>query len=206
MSNEVSSPPQTPPPTPPAPSSPPPRSDRSDRGDRGGDRRRRDRGDRRDNEPASEFIDKVVDINRCAKVVKGGRRFSFSALVVSGDGKGRIGLGFGKAKEVPDAIKKGTERAHRSLKKVELRGPTIPHEVFGLSDGGRVLLRPASPGTGVIAGGGVRAVLEAVGVKDVLTKSLGSNNPMAMVNATLDGLFKLRSAEQIQQMRARVAS
>jgi small subunit ribosomal protein S5 len=204
MSTEVSSPP---PPAPSQPSAPPARSDRPDRGgERGGERRRRDRSDRRDNEPASEFIDKVVDINRCAKVVKGGRRFSFSALVVSGDGKGRIGLGFGKAKEVPDAIKKGTERAHRNLKKVQLRGPTIPHEVFGLSDGGHVLLRPASPGTGVIAGGGVRAVLEAVGVKDVLTKSLGSNNPMAMVNATLDGLFKLRSAEQIHQMRARTAN
>jgi small subunit ribosomal protein S5 len=168
-----------------------------------GDRRRRDRSSH-DNEPASPYIDKVVDINRCAKVVKGGRRFSFSALVVSGDGQGRIGLGFGKAKEVPDAIKKCTERAHRKLRAVQLRGPTIPHEVIGQSDGGRVLMRPASPGTGVIAGGGVRAVLEAVGVKDILTKSLGSNNPMAMVNATLDGLYKLRSAEQILQMRARV--
>ena len=148
----------------------------------------------------------MVDINRCAKVVKGGRRFSFSALVVAGDGKGRIGLGFGKAKEVPDAIKKGTERAHRKLRLVQLRGTTIPHEVMGQSDGGMVLLRPASPGTGVIAGGGVRAVLEAVGVKDVLTKSLGSNNPMAMVNATLDGLFKLRSAAQIQQVRARTGT
>jgi len=168
----------------------------------GGDRRRRDRGPR-EAEPASEYIDKVVDINRCAKVVKGGRRFSFSALVVAGDGKGRIGLGFGKAKEVPDAIKKGTERAHRRLRLVQLRGPTIPHEVIGMSDGGKVMLRPASPGTGVIAGGGVRAVLEAVGVKDVLTKSLGSNNPMAMVNATLDGLYKLRSANQIHEVRAR---
>jgi small subunit ribosomal protein S5 len=164
--------------------------------------RRRDRGPR-DSEPASEYIDKVVDINRCAKVVKGGRRFSFSALVVAGDGKGRVGLGFGKAKEVPDAIKKGTERAHRRFRSIQLRGPTIPHEVLGMSDGGKVLLRPASPGTGVIAGGGVRAVLEAVGVNDVLTKSLGSNNPMAMVNATLDGLYKLRSASQIHAMRAR---
>jgi small subunit ribosomal protein S5 len=174
-------------------------------GGHGGGQRRRDRGPR-EAEPASEYIDKVVDINRCAKVVKGGRRFSFSALVVAGDGKGRIGLGFGKAKEVPDAIKKGTERAHRKLRSVQLRGTTIPHEVLGQSDGGKVLLRPASPGTGVIAGGGVRAVLEAVGVKDVLTKSLGSNNPMAMVNATLDGLFKLRSATQIQQVRARTAN
>jgi small subunit ribosomal protein S5 len=194
------------------------RAERSSHGDRGprggdrggqrgggGDRRRRDRGPRTD-EPASEYIDKVVDINRCAKVVKGGRRFSFSALVVAGDGKGRIGLGFGKAKEVPDAIKKGTERAHRRLRQVQLRGPTIPHEVIGMSDGGKVLLRPASPGTGVIAGGGVRAVLEAVGVKDVLTKSLGSNNPMAMVNATLDGLYKLRSANQIHEVRARTAN
>ncbi len=172
----------------------------------GGDRRRRDRGPREQSEPASEYIDKVVDINRCAKVVKGGRRFSFSALVVAGDGKGRIGLGFGKAKEVPDAIKKGTERAHRHLRQVQLRGPTIPHEVIGQSDGGKVLMRPASPGTGVIAGGGVRAVLEAVGVKDVLTKSLGSNNPMAMVNATLDGLYKLRSADQINGMRAKTVN
>lgn len=198
-----------------APSERPERGSHGDRGPRGGqrggggggggDRRRRDRGPRTD-EPASEYIDKVVDINRCAKVVKGGRRFSFSALVVAGDGKGRIGLGFGKAKEVPDAIKKGTERAHRRLRQIQLRGPTIPHEVIGMSDGGKVLLRPASPGTGVIAGGGVRAVLEAVGVKDVLTKSLGSNNPMAMVNATLDGLYKLRSANQIHEVRARNAN
>lgn len=198
-----------------APSERPERSSHGDRGPRGGDRggqrggggdrRRRDRGPRTD-EPASEYIDKVVDINRCAKVVKGGRRFSFSALVVAGDGKGRIGLGFGKAKEVPDAIKKGTERAHRRLRAIQLRGPTIPHEVIGMSDGGKVLLRPASPGTGVIAGGGVRAVLEAVGVKDVLTKSLGSNNPMAMVNATLDGLYKLRSANQIHELRAKNAN
>ena len=177
-------------------------SNKPNHSERGGERRRRDRGPR-DNEPASEYIDKVVDINRCAKVVKGGRRFSFSALVVSGDGKGRIGLGFGKAKEVPDAIKKGTERAHRRFHQVQLRGPTIPHEVIGESDGGMVMMRPASPGTGVIAGGGVRAVLEAVGVKDILTKSLGSNNPMAMVHATMNGLFKLRTADQIHQMRAR---
>jgi small subunit ribosomal protein S5 len=140
-------------------------------------------------------------VNRCAKVVKGGRRFSFAALVVSGDGKGRIGLGYGKAKEVPDAIRKGTERAHHGMKNVNLRSNTIPHEVFGEHDGGRVLLRPASPGTGIIAGGGVRAVLEVVGVKDVLSKSLGSNNPLALVKATIAGLLKLRTLEQIHNVR-----
>ncbi|MDR2862940.1 MAG: 30S ribosomal protein S5 [Puniceicoccales bacterium] len=150
----------------------------------------------------AEYIDKVVHINRCAKVVKGGRRFSFAALVVSGDGKGNVGIGYGKAKEVPDAIRKGTDRAHRALKPVNLRANTIPHDVYGESDGGRVLLRPAAPGTGVIAGGGVRAVLEVVGVKDVLSKSLGSNNPQAVVKATLAGLHKLRTLEQIKATRA----
>ncbi len=152
--------------------------------------------------PVSEYVDKVVHINRCAKVVKGGRRFSFAALVVSGDAKGNVGIGYGKAKEVPDAIRKGTERAHRHMELMQLKGTTIPHEVVGEFDGGKVVLRPASPGTGVIAGGGVRAVLEAVGVKDILSKSLGSNNPAAMVNATLDGLRKLRTAEMVQQIRA----
>lgn len=165
------------------------------------------RGPRRDNrrkqeETPSEFIEKVVHVNRCAKTVKGGRRFTFSALVVVGDGKGRVGLGQGKAKEVPDAIKKGTERSRRALKPVNLRNNTIPHEVLGEFDGGKVLLKPASPGTGLIAGGGVRAVLEAAGVKDVLTKSLGSNNHAAVVKATLDGLSKLRTLEQIKAVRA----
>ncbi len=152
---------------------------------------------------APEFIEKVVHINRCAKVVKGGRRFTFSALLVMGDGKGKIGLGFGKAKEVPDAIKKATERARMKMRSVSLKDNTIPHEVRGEFDGGIVILRPASQGTGVIAGGGVRAVLEAVGVKDVLSKSLGSNNDMAMVNATLDALSKLRTQEAINKLRGK---
>ena len=151
---------------------------------------------------APELIEKVVHINRCAKVVKGGRRFTFSALVVIGDGKGNVGLGYGKAKEVPDAIKKASERARKVMKPVSLKDNTIPHDVRGEFDGGIVLLRPASPGTGVIAGGGVRAVLEAVGIKDVLSKSLGSNNDMAMVNATLNALFQLRTAEAIAAQRS----
>jgi len=163
------------------------------------------RGPRRDNRnegPASEYNDKVVHINRCSKVVKGGRRFNFAALVVAGDGKGRVGVGYGKAKEVPDAIRKGTDRAHRALVRVNLRGNTIPHEVVGHADGGVVMLRPAAPGTGLIAGGGVRAVLEVAGYKDVLSKSMGSNNPQAIVKATLDGLAKLRTLEQIKNLRA----
>ena len=163
------------------------------------------RGPRRDNRnegPASEYNDKVVHINRCSKATKGGRRFNFAALIVAGDGKGRVGVGYGKAKEVPDAIRKGTDRAHRALVHVNLRNNTIPHEVIGRADGGVVMLRPASPGTGLIAGGGVRAVLEVVGLKDVLSKSMGSNNPQAIVKATLDGLAQLRTLEQIKSLRA----
>jgi len=145
----------------------------------------------------STMIEKVVFINRCAKVVKGGRRFSFSALAVVGDGKGKVGIGYGKANEVPDAIKKGTANAHKHMVKVKLKGDTISHDVFGEYDGGKVLLKPASPGTGLIAGGGVRAVLEAAGVKNVLTKSMGSNNHIAVVNATLAALQQLRTAEDI---------
>ena len=153
------------------------------------------------NEEAAEMIEKVVHINRCAKVVKGGRRFSFSALVVVGDQKGGVGVGYGKAKEVPECIRKGTEDAKKNIIDIKLRGDTIPHQVLGESDGGKVLLRPASTGTGVIAGGGVRAVLEAVGIHNVLSKSLGSNNHLAMVNATMDALKKLRSNEGIKTLR-----
>ncbi|HTQ32423.1 MAG TPA: 30S ribosomal protein S5 [Opitutaceae bacterium] len=150
---------------------------------------------------APEFVEKVVFINRCAKVVKGGRRFSFSALAVVGDQKGRIGVGIGKANEVPDAIKKSTEHARKRLRHVKLKGDTIPHDVFGEYDGGKVLLKPASPGTGLIAGGGVRAVLEAAGVKNVLTKSMGSKNHIAVVNATINALLQLRLPDDIAAIR-----
>ncbi len=146
-------------------------------------------------------IEKVVHINRCAKVVKGGRRFSFAALVVSGDGDGNVGYGFGKAKEVPEAIRKGSEQAKKHRELVHLKGETIPHQVLGEADGGKVLLKPAGPGTGVIAGGGVRAVLEAAGIKNVLSKSLGSNNKLAVVQATMDGLRQLRTIEQVRKLR-----
>lgn len=149
----------------------------------------------------SGLIEKVVFINRCAKVVKGGRRFSFSALSVVGDGKGSVGIGYGKANEVPDAIKKSTESAKKRMVSVKLKGGTIPHEVLGAFDGGKVFLRPASNGTGLIAGGGVRAVLEAAGVHNVLTKSMGSKNHIAVVHATLNGLRKLRLEEDFKSIR-----
>lgn len=153
------------------------------------------------NTQSNELTEKVVHINRCAKVVKGGRRFSFSALVVVGDQNGKVGVGYGKAKEVPECIRKGTEDAKKNLISIELRGDTIPHHVLGEADGGKVLLRPASNGTGVIAGGGVRAVLESVGIHNVLSKSLGSNNHLAMVNATMDALKQLRSNKNIKSLR-----
>ena len=148
------------------------------------------------------MFEKVVFINRCAKVVKGGRRFSFSALSVVGDGKGNVGIGYGKANEVPDAIRKSTESAKKRMVFVKLKGSTIPHEILGEYDGGKVFLRPASIGTGLIAGGGVRAVLEAAGVHNVLTKSMGSKNHIAVVHATLNGLRKLRLEEDFKALRA----
>ena len=151
----------------------------------------------------SGYIEKIVHLNRVAKVVKGGRRFSFSALVVVGDGKGNVGYGLGKAQEVPEALRKAPARARKPLARIPLLAGTLPYEVLGRFGAGRVLLKPASRGTGIIAGGAVRAVMEAAGVTDVLAKAIGTNNPHNVLRAAIDGLTSLRSAETVSEVRGK---
>jgi small subunit ribosomal protein S5 len=163
----------------------------------------KNRRSRRDDAPRDEFDERVIDITRVAKVVQGGRTFSFRTVVVVGDNKGNVGLGIGKARAVPDSIRKATERARRNMNKMPLSGTTIPHPVIGRYGGAEVMLKPASPGTGVIAGGGVRAVLEAAGVRNILSKSMGSANIMNVAYATMDALYQLNDAAELAAMRGK---
>ena len=174
-----------------------------DRASGGDDRPKRDRDQKPREEDREELDERVVDIKRVAKVIKGGRRFAFRTVVIVGDNKGRVGVGIGKARGVPDSIRKGADHARRQMTKVALSGSTIPHPVVAEYGGATVMLRPASPGTGVIAGGGVRAVLEAVGIHDILSKSQGSNNVLNVTMATLTALEQLRSPQEMAAMRGK---